>query len=95
MCLNDVLKRSVQLSSEARELVFLQRIYETANKCKTWVCLGEGEVLKELYFSEILNMFKTLILVLYSLHNQRCLGTTVVKFDYKVEECSFFMPSFL
>ena len=52
-------------------------------------------MLKELYFSEILNMFKTLILVLYSLHNQRCLGTTVVKFDYKVEECSFFMPSFL
>ena len=48
-------------------------------------------MLKELYFSEILNMFKTLILVLYSLHNQRCLGTTVVKFDYKVEECSFFL----
>lgn len=39
-------------------------------------------------------MFETLILVLYSLHNQRRLGTTVVKFDYKVEECSFLLPSF-
>lgn len=34
----------MQLSSETRELVFLQRIYGTANKCKTWVCLGEEEV---------------------------------------------------